>query len=150
MVVVPKHIHGEKIDAYARRRTSEFESREVETHLAICSECRDKLAAAVEVFLAVAQMQRDMAEMRAARRVPTNDPATIEVVNPVALDQWEIRVRDVSEGGMGLRTPRPLDRGTEVIVRRDTVIAYGEVRYCVRVGKLFQVGIRIQEKKLLS
>jgi hypothetical protein len=127
-----------------------LEHREVETHLAICSECRDKVAAAVEMFLALAQMQRDIAEMRAARRVPTNDPATIEVVNPVSLDQWEIRIRDVSERGMGLRTPRPLDRGTEVIVRRDAVVVYGEVRYCVRVGKFYQVGIRVQENKLLE
>ena len=31
------------------------------------------------------------------------------------------------------------------MIRRGTLIAYGEVRYCVPVGTMFHVGIRVQE-----
>jgi hypothetical protein len=139
------HIHAENIDLYARHRLSEFECREIEIHLASCSACQSKVDTAVEFSQALVQLQRETDSMRAAHRIPTDDPATVQAVNPPSLDQWAVRIRDVSTGGMGLRTPKPINRGTQVIVRRGTLAASGEVRYCIRVGEMFHVGIRVQE-----
>jgi hypothetical protein len=138
------HIHAEEVDLYARGRISLSERHELEAHLEDCSECRAKVAAAVDFSRALSQLQRDSAEMRAAHRVPTDDPATLQLLGPVPSDEWNVRIRDTSKGGMCVRTPRRVERGTRVRVWRGTAHDLGEVRYCVPVGEMFHVGIRIE------
>jgi hypothetical protein len=139
------HIPGEDVDLYARGRISLSERHEMEAHLEVCADCRAKVAAAVEFSRALTQLQRDSAEMREAHRVPTDDPATLQLLSPVLSDEWDVRIRDTSKGGMCVRTPKPLGRGTRVKVRRGTGHEVGEVRYCVPVGEMFHIGIRIEE-----
>jgi hypothetical protein len=139
------HIHAEDIELYARRRVSESKRLEVEAHLADCPSCKAKVAAAVAFSNALVHLQREAADMRAAHRIPTDDPATIQVLNPMSPEHWEVRIRDVSKGGLCVRTPKPIDRGAQVKVQRGALIAYGEVRYCVPVGEMFHVGIKFQD-----
>jgi len=139
------HVHAEDIELYARRRLSEPERREIEGHLADCPVCRTKVAAAVEFSQALSRLQQEVAEMRAAHRIPTDDPATLQILNPMSPDHWDVRIRDVSKGGMCVRTPKPIHRGAQVKVQRGDIIACGEVRYCIPVGEMFHVGIRVLE-----
>lgn len=139
------HVHAEDIELYARRRLSEPERREIEGHLADCPVCRTKVAAAVEFSQSLSRLHEEVAEMRASHRIPTDDPATLQVVNPILPDHWDVRIRDVSKGGMCVRTPKPIDRGAHVKVQRGDITACGEVRYCVPVGEMFHVGIRVLE-----
>ena len=56
-----------------------------------------------------------------------------------------LRMGRFSKGGMCVRTPKPIERGAQVKVQRGSTIACGEVRYCVPVGDMFHVGIRLLE-----
>jgi hypothetical protein len=143
--VSEKHVHAEDIDAYARRRDSESKRLEIEAHLANCPSCSAKVAAAIEFSRSLSYMQREAADMRASHRTPTDDPATLQVLIPHSLDPWKVRIRDVSRGGMCVRTPKAIDRGSRVKVKRGANISFGEVRYCVPVGDMFHVGLRLLE-----
>ena len=83
--------------------------------------------------------------MRESQRIPTDEPATLQLLNPLSPDTWEVRIRDVSRGGICVLSPKPMDRGAQVKVHRSTVVAFGEVRYCIAVGKMFHAGILIRE-----
>jgi hypothetical protein len=83
--------------------------------------------------------------MRDSRRIPTDDPATLQVINPISPEQWEVRIRDVSKRGMCIRTAKPIDKRAQVKVQRGTIGAFGEVRYCVAVGDMFHFGILVRE-----
>jgi predicted anti-sigma-YlaC factor YlaD len=139
------HVHAEDIDLYARRRLSESQRHEIETHLAGCPACRSKVTAAIEFSQALARLRQETAEMRAAHRIPTDDPATIQILSPMSPDRWDVRIRDVSKGGLCVRTRKAIDRGAQVKIQRGGTIACGEVRYCVPVGEMFHVGIRLLE-----
>jgi hypothetical protein len=139
------HIHAEEIDLYARRRLSGPEKSQVEAHLVKCLSCRSMVEAAVKFSNALTHLRRETADMRAERRIPTDDPAILQVLSPMSPDHWDVRIRDVSKGGMCVRTPKAIDPGAQVKVQRGTVISCGEVRYCVAVGDMFHVGIRILE-----
>ena len=139
------HIHPEDIELYARDRVSEAQRTELEAHLKTCRYCMAKAEAAVEFSQALGQLQREVSEMRADHRIPTDDPATLQVLSPMSSEHWDVRIRDVSKGGMCVRTSKPIDRGAQVKVQRGAVIACGEVRYCVPVGDAFHIGIRLLE-----
>jgi hypothetical protein len=139
------HLHAEDLDLYARRGPSEPKNPEFEAHLAACGHCRSKLAEASEFALSLAQLRRDTAEMRDSHRIPTDDPATLQVLNPLSPDHWDVRIRNVSKGGMCVWTAKPIDRGAHVKVQRGTLIACGEVRYCITIGEKFQIGILLRE-----
>jgi hypothetical protein len=139
------HIPPENIDFYARRGVSEPKNPETEAHLADCPFCRSKFAAAVDFARALPPLQREAEEMRHAHRIPTDDPAILQVLTPLSPDHWEVRIRDVSKSGMCVLTPKPIDRGAQVKVQRGTIIACGEVRYCIAVGEVFRAGILLRE-----
>jgi len=140
-----EHIDPEEVDLYARGHLSISSRRELEEHLVDCSECRSKVAAGVEFARGLEHLQRESVEMRAARRFPTDDPAAIQTLGPVSSDEWDVRIRDTSKGGLCVRTPKHIERGTRVRVRRGKLLDFGEVRYCVPVGEMFHVGIRVEE-----
>jgi hypothetical protein len=139
------HLHAEDIDLYARRRISEAERSKFEAHLADCAACRSKVAEAVEFSQTLAQLHREVSDMRDSRRIPTDDPAILQVLNPVSPEHWEVRIRDVSKSGMCVRTAKPIDKGAQVKVQRGILVAFGEVRYCVAVGDVFHIGILVRE-----
>ena len=139
------HLHPEDIDSYARGIIAEPTRSEVEAHLSACPLCRSKALEAVEFSRALGQLRREVTDMRDGHRIPTDDPATVQVLNPLSPDQWEVRIRDVSKRGMCIHTTRPFDTGAQVKIQRGTLIAFGEVRYCVAVGDAYHAGILLQE-----
>jgi len=139
------HILPENIDFYARRSVSEPKNPEIEAHLADCPSCKSKFAAAVDFARALPPLQRESEDMRHAHRIPTDDPAILQVLNPLSPDHWEVRIRDVSKSGMCVLTPKQIDRGAQVKVQRGTTVACGEVRYCIAVGEIFQAGVLLRE-----
>jgi hypothetical protein len=140
-----QHLTPERIDLYARRGVSEAKDPEIEAHLAGCSSCKSRLADAVSFARALPSLQRQAAEMRLEHRYPTDDPAILQVLNPEAPGRWKVRIRDVSRGGMCVMSPKPIDRGAQVTVQRGTSVAWGEIRYCVQIGEVFQAGILLRE-----
>jgi hypothetical protein len=139
------HVPAEEIDLYARQGVSNAKRAEIENHLAGCLSCRSKITQAVEFSHALAQLQREVADMRDERRIPTDDPATLQVLGAGSPDHRDVRIRDVSKGGMYIRTAKPIDKGAHVKVQRGSMISVGEVRYCIPVGEMFHAGILLRE-----
>jgi hypothetical protein len=139
------HLHSDEISSYARRGTSEPVRSKVEAHLAECATCRSSLAEAVQSRGAAAPSHHEVTDQRSGHRIPTDDPAILQIVNPLSSDHWEVQIRNVSKDGMSIRTATPIDGGALVKVQRGTMIAFGEVRYCVAVGDMFHCGILLQE-----
>jgi hypothetical protein len=88
---------------------------------------------------------RPLVERRRFARVLANESARIRMISPVVSDSREARVLDTSREGLRLRVPKSLLCGATIEIRLTDSIAFGEVRYCRRVGSAFEVGVQIQD-----
>jgi hypothetical protein len=84
-------------------------------------------------------------DRRRERRTPSDDPGTLQVLKPFSPDVWPTQLIDVSRGGLKLRVPEFLQRGTIVQVHFRTTIAIGEVRHCTQTGDEFHIGVKLGE-----
>jgi hypothetical protein len=76
-------------------------------------------------------------------RIPTDDIAQVSVVGAATSEPMEVRVMDVSRGGMRLRLLQMLSHGTMLRVQlRDTAVL-AEVRYCVASNDVFVAGVQV-------
>ena len=82
-------------------------------------------------------------ERRSDTRVPADDPALMRVIGPDCSELRNVRVLDVSKEGFKLLVPQPLDPGSTVQIRLNTVIVLAEVRYCVLCGEGYHAGVLI-------
>lgn len=85
------------------------------------------------------------AERRAWARFPTNDAARMRVVKPLGQKAAEIRVLDVSQGGLKLRVPANLQPGTIIQIELENAAMLAEVRYCARAELGFIAGVQLQD-----
>lgn len=74
-----------------------------------------------------------------------NEPATLQSLSPLILESLDVQVIDVSSEGMSLKVARHLAAQSEVKVRMEGKIVFGEVRYCVPDHGGFRAGIKIRE-----
>jgi hypothetical protein len=84
------------------------------------------------------------AERRAWARVPTDDAARMKVLQPPGAKAAEVRILDVSQGGLKLRVPANLPPGTIVQIDLKSAVVRAEVRYCVRAELGFHAGVQLQ------
>lgn len=139
------HLSEEVLDLYALGRFFEGTAA-VEAHLGVCQTCRDRLSAAAHFAdrVRAAPKPEGGAERRRSPRFPTNDPAVVRCVYPVS-DPWPVRVIDVSQTGMCLRTARFLEPGAEVKVVFGKLVAFGLIRYCLEVGVEYHAGVQLTQ-----
>jgi hypothetical protein len=83
-------------------------------------------------------------ERRRQQRIPANEHAWCRVLNPLLEKALKVQMLDRSMDGLSVRTARSLSAGTLVQVRLKDSLVLGEVRYCVREGDAFRIGIRIE------
>ena len=89
-------------------------------------------------------------ERRRHRRVSTDDPALMRMVEPYSPVRWMIRVVDVSKSGMKLLVPSSIKPGSLVQVHMNDTSVLAKVRHCAmadpKVGPdgLFHAGVEIQ------
>jgi hypothetical protein len=74
-----------------------------------------------------------------------NERATIQSLNPLSLESFDVQVVDVSSRGMAVRLHKHLAAQSEVKVRRGASIVFGEVIYCIPVQDGFRAGIKIKD-----
>ena len=84
-------------------------------------------------------------ERRIFPRFVTDDTATVKPLSPGSSVQSEMRVLNVSKGGLKLCVGQFLDPGTLVEIHLRDEITVAEVRYCVRTNQGFHVGVKLQE-----
>jgi hypothetical protein len=76
-------------------------------------------------------------------RIPTNDPAQVNVIGAES-KLMEGRVVDVSRGGLRLRLAQMFAQGTKLRIQLRETGVLAEVRYCVAVDGEYDVGVQIQ------
>ena len=83
-------------------------------------------------------------EKRREIRYPTNDPAQVQVLPHNT--RSPATVLDVSRSGLRLELHASVGRGSQIkVILSEQVVIFGEVRYCRRVGDVFQAGVLIQD-----
>jgi hypothetical protein len=88
--------------------------------------------------------ERTGAERRQDVRVVTNDAARMKVLQPLG-PNTEVRVLDISRGGLKITVPEFLAPGTVIQIHVKSAIAFAEVRYCTHDGTDWQAGVRFQD-----
>jgi hypothetical protein len=142
------HVRGEDLELYLLERLGEGQILTLESHLAECPSCAGRLASATKFFYQLAELSRKQAifagtEKRSEPRISTDDAGVLQKISPFSSNRWRIRILDVSKGGMKVGVLDSLEPGTSVKVRLQATIAFGEVRYCRRVGGSYHAGIQL-------
>jgi PilZ domain-containing protein len=97
------------------------------------------------VLESTARAREAVSNRRLETRFPTDESAKMRVLRPLSGSGSEVRILDISKGGLKLQVPDPLHPGMLVQVRMKTAIALAEVRYCVPAGLGFHAGVSLQD-----
>jgi hypothetical protein len=145
------HLQEKDLELYILGELPPRQASTIETHLLECTNCGTRLSETVRFVRKLSRLGRvqqqalEGAERRRGGRVPTDDPAFMQVLNPLATNRVEVRVLDVSRDGLKLRVPEFLPPGSVIQVRMENSIALGEVRYCRALQAGFDAGVQLQD-----
>jgi hypothetical protein len=84
-------------------------------------------------------------ERRQHPRLATDDPATLQVLNPFSVEVWQVRVVDVSISGVRALTTKILQPGSLSKMKMQYSVACGGVRYCIPAADGFYAGIHLHD-----
>lgn len=82
---------------------------------------------------------------RIEARFSTDERAKMRVLRPLGPPGSEVRVLDISRGGLKLLVQEILQPGMLVQVRLKNAIALAEVRYCVPAHSGYYAGVKLQD-----
>jgi hypothetical protein len=143
------HLHEQDLELYLRDHVSQDSISAMESHLAACEDCANKLAEHDKCLWYLAELNSDelalAGERRRHPRLATNDPASLQVLNPFTAGAWQVRIVDVSEYGLRTHTPKSLATGSLIKVRMQYSVACGDVRYCIPTDDGFYAGVRLHD-----
>ena len=137
------HVSEKRLQSYLSGELSEAMANEITSHLEVCQSCRVRVVNRVEATNHTVGAARD--ERRRQPRMPTDDPASIQIITPLSLERMDVRILDVSRNGLKIRTPKLLTTGAILQVRLRDLLIIGEVRYCVQTPDGFYAGLYIQD-----
>jgi hypothetical protein len=137
------HVSEKRLQSYLSGELSESIANEVTSHLEVCQSCRIRIVKTVEATNHTVRAAGD--ERRRQPRMPTDDPASIQIISPLALERLDVRILDVSRNGLKIRSPRLLNTGAILQIRLRDLFIVGEVRYCVQTPDGFYAGLYIQD-----
>jgi hypothetical protein len=143
------HLHEQDLELYLRDHVSQETVSAIESHLGACSDCANKLAEHDKCLWYLAELNSSEGgldgERRRHPRVATNDPASLQVLNPFSTGAWEVRIVDVSKNGVRTYTPKSLEPGSLIKMRMQYSVACGDVRYCIPADDGFYAGVRLHD-----
>jgi hypothetical protein len=143
------HILPGVLALYLKAQLSPDRVADVEAHLEACELCVQKLSEQDKFLWCLAELSGDTlvtgGEKRRYPRVATDEPASLQVLSPFAAEAWEVRIVDVSTGGLRAITPEPLMPGALVRLNMRFSVACGDVRHCNPGDNGFQTGIRLHD-----
>ena len=85
------------------------------------------------------------ADRRAEPRLAVDEDATLHLLRPSVGDRIAVRIMDISQSGVGFRSPQSIPIGTLVHIRiRGTIVAIGQVRYSASVEGEYYAGILVE------
>lgn len=147
------HINFDDLHQYAQGSLGRFRVFVIETHLHGCPLCSARLSELIKL-LAPARLAKPAAPLptvsfkdrRREARIPTDDPAVLQVISPFSSERIAVRVIDVSKSGLQLRLDAPVDPGSTVKVRLKETILFAEIRHCRQISAdEYRAGLVLQE-----
>jgi hypothetical protein len=144
------HPVAEDLELYALKELASTKSSLIEIHLESCDSCRQLLREREEFAWQLRNLSEPdrtaaCAEHRRSRRIPTDDPAIAKIMETDQEVSVDVRVVDVSAGGLCLQMPRAVRPGAVIQVYLANTIALGEVRYCIRSDEGFRLGVQVKD-----
>ena len=141
------HIDAHDLDLYVREKLDMEHSFSIQSHLHICSICRDRLIKGVLTRLTELNQEPGdkIHEKRAARRMQSGERGSMQTLCPLSFERPAVQIVDVSKDGFGLLADAFLTTGTIVQIQIGNTISVGTVRSCRPAGEhRFHLGIRVQ------
>lgn len=147
------HINFDDLHQYAQGSLGRFRVFVIETHLHGCPLCAARLSEIVKL-LSPARLASSIdplpapsfKDRRREARIPTDDPAILQVISPFSSERIAVRVIDVSKSGLQLRLDAPVDPGSTVKIRVKETILFAEIRHCRQVSaQEYRAGLVLQE-----
>jgi PilZ domain len=144
-----EHVDEKDLELYLKAQLSSESISVIDAHLEDCQVCVDKLAEQDKYLWYVAELSADEGagggERRRYPRLATNGVASLQVLNPFSVDVWDIRIVNVSEGGLRTHTPKVLMPGTLIRLKMQFSVVCGDVRYCIPADNGFYAGVRLHD-----
>jgi len=142
------HIEAYNLDLYVREKLDAEDSSNIQSHVHICTSCRNLL---VNGFLArlsemnQEQPQNTIYEKRSARRIQSGERGSMQTLCPLSLERPAVQIVDVSPDGFGVLVDSLLATETIVQIQVGSTISVGTVRSCRSTGDgQFHAGIHVQ------
>lgn len=144
-----EHVDEKDIELYLKDQLGKESITAIDAHLGDCRACVDKLAELDKCLWYLAELSADEGprdgERRRHPRHVTNDAASLQILNPFSVGNWDVRIVDVSSGGLRTHTPRSLLPGSLIKVKMHYSVACGDVRYCIPADQGFYAGVRLHD-----
>ena len=147
------HINFDDLHHYAQGSLGRFRIFVIETHLHRCALCAARLSELVKL-LSPARLpwpadplpEPSFKDRRREARIPTDDPAILQVISPFSSERIAVRVIDVSKSGLQLRLDAPVDPGSAVKIRLKETVLFAEIRHCRQISAgEYRAGLVLQE-----
>ena len=143
------HIDEKDLELYLKDQLTNESISAINAHLASCHVCVNKLAERDKCLWYLAELSAPQAagtgEKRKYPRLATDQPAALQSLHPFSVESWDVRIVDVSEGGLRTHTPRQMMPGALIRVKMLFSVACGDVRYCIPTDSGFYAGVRLHD-----
>jgi len=148
------HVHDAELRLYLMERLERNKMQSLESHLTGCGTCAGRISSVTFFDQLTGPTRAEAAtfgglEKRSERRISTVDAGILQCISPFSSERLDVRIIDVSKSGLKVGGANQLEPGSTVKVRLKSMIAFGEVRHCSRVGSEYQAGIQIHDALLI-
>ena len=136
------------MESYLLGRLPEDSVSRMESHLADCRFCDERLVREISLLPLSGAVQSGTsleAEKRMERRYDTEEAVSLQALSPFSVERHQGTLADVSRNGMRIQTLVRAESGTLLKISLKNVIAFGEVRYCMKREGGFHCGVRLTQ-----
>jgi hypothetical protein len=143
-----EHIIDTDLEAYLKDSLGSEFAALIDTHLAGCQQCVQRLAEQDQSLWYLAELASTdqnlmLGEKRGQQRHATDESAFLRVLVPFSNDSWGVRIVNVSMGGLRVHAPKDMLPGSLVKVTMKYSVSCGDVRYCEPGESGFYAGVRL-------
>ena len=133
------HVPQDELRQYLLARLDENRTREVNSHLADCAACVEKLAAGA----ASSECASKLVFERLEQERTSGGSGSLQALNPFSAQQCEAWLIDVSRTATKVMVDSEIDPGTLVRLRFKELILFGAVQYYDFVGNRYYLSMKI-------
>lgn len=142
------HISDDELGLKLRGRLPADRVAVLDSHLAECPACAERMANLATIISdsdRSIRQTKPVQERRGGARLPCDDAAQLQILRPFSPKRLEVRILNISRGGMRLRLRQAVDAGALIQIRFRDSMVFGEIRYCARAGGEYEAGLHIHD-----